>query len=437
MMGLAGAYNGYAEGIDAATVNPASPAVREPFSFNHIDWDLDIDGSLPGAYGGTDFDNRGENANPTLKATVNSFLYAHAGGQIQVGELGASITGEFFQYDVNPSGGQPGLTLVYGRYHGLVGYGLFQNQVVVGGGARVVTLLLKEQSTSFQSIYGGGRTLVTLNGAAPEAGAVIKPNNFPLRLGATIRAPVQASQLGAQTSGAVQYAGPFVAPAKAVLPWEIETGFALQLGPRPLNPPWLEPHAMERPVRDLIAEARARRATEHAQALARTPKNERDILKRAQDREEESLRAIEDQRLATESDRLYEIRRARENNWPRERVLLVGSLLITGSSDQAVAIEGFVNKQRELVGLKTTLEPRFGLESEPIPNILHGRIGSYLEPTRFSDGHSRQHFTFGADVKLFPFSPWGILGDQIWRLSFSMDMAPRYQNFGIGIGAWH
>ena len=59
LLGMAGAYTAVAEGIDGATVNAASPAVREPFSFDWVDYDVDVDFSLPGAYGGTDFDNHG------------------------------------------------------------------------------------------------------------------------------------------------------------------------------------------------------------------------------------------------------------------------------------------------------------------------------------------------------------------------------------------
>jgi len=264
---------------------------------------------------------------------------------------------------------------------------------------------------------------------------VVKPDDFPLRFGATIRAAVSASQTqaNATTSSGI----PMIPPARAVLPWELELGFAFQLGPRPLNPPWLEPSAMERPVRSAIERARAERRAAHEAEIAQTPPAEREAKRRAIDAGEDAVRSIEDQRMAVESARLHAIRQAREQNWPRERILIVGGLLMTGASDNAVALEGFINQQRELVGQHLSLSPRIGLESEPIPNWLHGRIGSYIEPSRFEDGYGRQHFTCGADIKLFPFSPWGIFGDQVWRLSFSMDMAPRYQNFGVGIGAWH
>jgi hypothetical protein len=435
--GLAGAYTGYAEGIEGVTSNAAAPGVRVPYSFRWIDWDADIDVALPGAYQGTDFDNRGQNADPRLVSTINGFFYAHAGLNIQLGEVGAAVTGELLQYDVNPNSGGPGLALTYGRWHALVAYGLFGNQLVVGAGARIVTLDLSEKSSSIT----GGRTLVTMNGAAPEVGVVIKPDNFPLRIGATLRAPVSGTGSGAGTTSVdaegVRRAGEFVLPSSVTQPWELETGFALQLGPRPLNAPWLNPHEMERTVRDRIASDRARRKRENAAAVIAVPPADRDLMRRVLAQEEEALRAIEDQRLAAESRRMYAIRSAREKNWPRERITLVASLLLTGPSSDAVALEGFITQHRELVGQSTSLAPHFGLESEPIINWVHGRVGSYLEPSRFSDGYSRQHFTFGGEVKLGQFSPWGILGEQTWRIGVSADLAPRYQNYGLSLGSWH
>ena len=108
---MAGAYTALAEGIDGATVNAAAPAIREPFSYDWFDWDVDIDASLPGAYGGTDFDNRGpaSSSDPQTRATINGFLYAHAGAEVQLGQVGASVTGEFFQYDVRPNTGAAGV----------------------------------------------------------------------------------------------------------------------------------------------------------------------------------------------------------------------------------------------------------------------------------------------------------------------------------------
>ena len=444
-MGMAGAYTAIAEGIDGATVNAASPAVREPYSFDWFDWDIDLDVSVPGEYGGTDFDNRGPQAasDPQATATVDGFFYAHAGLEFQLGEFGVSGTAEFFQYDVAKPNGQ-GVSLEYGRYHALAGYGLFDNQLVLGAGLRIVTLQVKGAG----GLLTSGQTLVTLDGAGPEVGVVLKPNDLPLRVGATFRSAVNgtvaglnrfltAGVIGGSDQSTVDKVGNFVLPSRATLPWELEAGVAFQVGPRPLSPGWIDPMVADAAVRERIAKARARRARDDARELAGTPLADRGRVKREQDAREAALESIEDQRLDAEDERLRAVRIAREANWPRERILLVGGVLITGSSEDAVSLEGFVDQQRQTVGQRVSLSPRVGIESEPVPNWVHGRIGSYLEPSRFTDGETRQHFTFGADVKLFAFSPWGIFGDQVWRASFSWDLAPRYSNFGVGIGAWH
>ena len=442
-------------------MNAASPAVREPYSFDWFDYDFDIDASAPGAYGGTDFDNRGPTTNPALQSTVNSFLYAHAGAQLQFGELGVSATAEFFQYGVSPpgggDGGRPdryggeggGVTLVYGRYHALAGYGILDDQLVVGAGARIVTLQVKASGGTL----AGGPALLTLDGAGPEVGAVWKPNGYAFRVGTTFRAAVGATVAGVvgnvggffvpgsgennATSASKQVVDGFVLPAVATLPWEVETGFAVQLGPRPLNPGWLDPHEMERAVRaHRIGHARSGEA-EYAREVATVPAEGRAAKRRAQEAHEEVLRGIEEQELAADSSRLHAIRKAREANWPRERITILGSLLVSGPSSNAVSLEGFASQTQETVGQKVTFSPRVGLEAEPVPNWVNARAGSYLEPSRFADGTPRQHFTLGGDVRLFPFSPWGIFGDQIWGLTFAADLAPRYQNYGIGLGAWH
>jgi hypothetical protein len=280
-----------------------------------------------------------------------------------------------------------------------------------------------------------------MTGIAPEVGIVVKPDNTPYRLGATARTPVSGKSFGRgaiQTdANGVDRAGPFILPSRVVLPWEVEAGVAFQLGPRPLNPPWINPRDVERPLADRIGVARAMRAHENAVELERLAPEARATRRAEMLREEQSIRAIEDEHMAVESERLRAIRKARFENWPRERLLILASVLIAGASENAVAMEGFLEQKLDYVGRSVSVIPRFGFESEPIVNLLRARVGTYIEPSRFEDGHARQHFTFGADLRLFPFSPFRIFGDQVWRAGFATDLAPRYANWGLGIGAWH
>ncbi len=163
--------------------------------------------------------------------------------------------------------------------------------------------------------------------------------------------------------------------------------------------------------------------------------------------EEDFIRRAEDKRLDAARDSLMLERRARYANWPRERITVLLEILVSGPVDDAVGLESFFSHQASMAGSvpgtafkrsgqKITYSPRLGLEGEPVLDRLQTRIGTYIEPSRFG-GLARQHFTFGFDVKLVPWSMFGIAGEQIWRIGAVTDLAPRYQSFGISIGAWH
>jgi hypothetical protein len=329
----------------------------------------------------------------------------------------------------------PGLTVQIGRWKALGAYGLFGGQLIVGGGFRAATLQITQR--------GGDNagTLLTMTGIGPEVGALLMPDGVQWRVGATLRSTVSGGTFGSDKStidaSGVRRAGTVILPTQVVLPWEAEVGLAYQLGPRPLNPQWPNPHDQEGPVRQRIETDRAARAVEYAAELERTPEDRRPEVRRHHARQEEALRDLEDARLDAESKRLYRVRKARYNNWPRERILLLASVLFTGPSSNVVSVEGFLDQRHELVWQSLSLTPRLGIEGEPLPDRIRARVGTYIEPSRYEDGISRQHFTFGGDVKLFPFDLWGVLGETTWRVAFYVDVAPRYTNGGLSIGTWH
>jgi len=429
---LAGAYTAYAEGVEGVATNAAAPAVREIYSTDW--WTLDISPSvsLPGGYAGTDFDNRG-NSNPDLVSKTNHFLFASLGARVQAGSLGVAVTGELLRYDVtDPKPNAPGLALAYGRYHAVVAYGFWNNQVVLGGGLRAVTLALSQSNGDITGVVTD-KLILTQTGASPEVGAIIKPNDSPYRVGATFRAPVETGLFSTgntpDSSSGVTSANGYILPRAVVQPWELEAGFAWQIGPRPLNPVWENPHEEEVAAKERVAALRRQRAD--AIAIAPTREERRKLFEA--DRVE---REQEDRDLANESARLLAIRKARYANWPREKLLVLGSVLMTGASHEAVALEGFLDQKREIVGRNVVFTPRAGVEAEPIENRARVRLGGYIEPTRFDGGSVRQHFTFGGDIKLFNFDVLGFFPNP-WQLQFILDAAPRYANYGIGIGAWH
>jgi hypothetical protein len=429
--GLGGAYIALAEGVEGGAVNAAAPAVREAFSHGWFDYEIAAGISIPGAFARTDFDNRGVD-----RGQVGNFVDFTFGGQFQFGYFGLSATGDLQRYELSSTtSASPGLDMDIGRWKGLAAYSILHGQLVLGGGVRVVTLQISDRSS--------GNSIFSTAGVGPELGGLLMPDGRPWRIGATFRAPSifsAGSDNAVVDPNGVRRAGSFILPTDVVMPWEVEVGFAYQIGPRPLNPPWYNPHIQEAPFREEIEDHRTRRAQMYAQELASTPPAQRPAKEAEQKALEKRLRDVEDQRLDAESKRLYEVRKARYANWPREKILLLASLLVTGktgSGDRAISVQSFIDQNLELVGNEVSFTPRLGIEGEPIKERLRGRVGTYIEPSRYDQGSARQHFTFGGDVRLFPFNAWGLVKEMMWRVSFFLDVAPRYTNGGIGIGAWH
>lgn len=369
----------------------------------------------------------------------------------QLGAFGLTLTADTLTYDVQShTAGQANLQVGIGRFHAVAAYGFMRNQLCVGAGVRMAYMGISEQGTSSSG------TVVSMFGVAPQVGLIVKPEDKQFRVGLTARAPVSAQSgftvtdviraPSVDNSGTtVQKVGTtnFITPRRVVQPWEIEFGVAYQLGPRPLNPRWIDPHEHELELEREISSARALRLENQRAVIAQMPyATSFDRMERARRlgvlaREEVAIREIEDAELKDAKKTLEMQRDARYLNWPRERVLLLASVLMTGTSDQAVAIDNFIDQQRELVGRKVTITPRFAVESEAVPNRLKTRAGLYVEPSRFSDGSSREHLTVGFDVRVFRFDVWGLFPNHQWKVSSFVDVSERYQNYGLSAGTWH
>lgn len=432
--GLAGAYAAYAEGVDGLPVNPASPAVRAPNSMHEIDWDLAFSLAFPATFGSTDFDNDGKNG-----FTYEDFVFYTLGGMIQVGPLGVGVLGDFQRYNLTPnaSGDSPRSSLTLGRLDLIGGWAFLDNQLMIGGGARGAWLDISSKPPGQST-----QTLLSMVGFAPEAGMLIRPDYQPWRIGATFRAAVDAparqdSAVVVDELG-VRRAASLAIPRTVHLPWELCAGFAIQLGPRPLNPRWIDPGAQEHDARERMLRSREARADARAAELAAI----RDDTARARraeqlDREERYLLEQEERRLDGLEEQMLAERRARYWNWPREYILVVAEALVVGPSSSAVSLESFLSQREQVAGERATVTPRLGFEGEPVVGWLKTRFGTYLEPSRFAGRSARQHFTFGFDIHTFDFKGWGFLAPASYRISAMADLAPRYENLGASFGAWY
>ena len=73
---------------------------------------------------------------------------------------------------------------------------------------------------------------------------------------------------------------------------------------------------------------------------------------------EGAVRKAEDERMDAESERLEKRRRARYANWPREKVMVVSSLLVSGPTRGAIDVASFLDQKIEPFGRRVTVAPR-------------------------------------------------------------------------------
>jgi hypothetical protein len=441
---MGGAYAGYAEGIGGFVANAASPALREPWSSSWFDQDIDASISVPlGLFDNNDFDNSGD-----LDADYSNFLYLSAGGLLQLGPFGAGFFGDLQRFALTFEPDKEETVITVGRYHVLLGWHFFEGQLNTGVGVRALTLGISSSEAELTTV-----------GAAPQVGILVRPDWTPFRFGATYRHPVRSTTSvgsGASTDAfGVERAGRLVLPDRVELPWEVELGIALQVGPRPLNPAWINPHDHEQELRDAHNERERRRERTLERKLeALAEGGARARLRALLLAREAATKQREAKRLERDLGRLKDERRARARNWPREALLLNLDLLVTGPVDNAISLERFLGQgqappagtQCRVVasGEEVNFSPRLGMEMEPVPQWVHTRFGTYYEPPRYryeptqcNDRVGRQHFTFGADIKLLSTTWWGLVPEVTYKLQGYGDFAPRYQALGLGLGVWH
>ncbi len=448
VIALGGAFAALASGVDGLGQNAASAGVRTPNSFNRLDYDLSLSVSLPGAFGKTDFDNRG-----TAGLNSTAFFYT-AGAQVQWDTWGVAVLGDFQRYSLAPAAGSslPPAAVGIARLRVAAGALALGNQVTVGAGLRALRLTVEAlpSGTNVNHIVlPDGENLLSMVGLAPEVGVVIHPDELPWRVGLSYRAPVTATgspdaRVETGPDGLRRAAG-LVLPERVRLPWEVEAGVALSAGPRPLNPHWIDPREHEALARRRILEERREREGVRALELAAIADPEVRERRRATDEATERyVRADEERRFNDMVRLLEEERRARYDNWPRARILILADGVLTGTTRNGLGLQSFLRQEDVVSGDRVSFQPRLGFETEPIVNRLVTRVGSYLEPTRYRRdagpgilSGSRQHFTFGVELRTFAWDGFGLARLTKFTVRVVGDIAPRYQNFGLSVGTWH
>lgn len=413
--GMGGAYTAVAEDTDGIPFNPAAASVRSPWSHAKVDYDLTGGITLPSSVGKTDFDNNG-----TVGFTYKNFVWMTGGGLIQFGHWGGGLIASFQNYELGvpgqpvalPGSANPNelvqrVVIRILKVDPVVSYGFLDDQLHVGGGLRVAGFFGVGRSGT-NGDDGDERLLLQSFALGVQGGALWTPQDLPLRIGVAIRSPA-FSVKNDSDSGRVKpdangdrVIGNIYLPDELSLPWEAEAGIAVQLWQRPLNIKWMDEDQVPKP-----------------------------------DTERWRL----DQKNGVPEPEYMGARRmikARYKAIPRQKVLLTASTIVTGPTKNAVGVESMLSQTVDRSGQSTVVGVRGGVESEIIPWWLVVRAGSYLEPTRYTEGHTRIHGTAGLDVRVLQWDVFGLFDkDTLFRVSLSGDLARDYFGWGIGAGFIH
>jgi hypothetical protein len=449
--GLAGAYVAIAEGIDADTQTPVTPAVRTPYSTSHFDFELGLGLTLPVAVTTTDFFNSGHQHTELANANQNGFLFVTPAINLAWGNFGVGLTLELQNYSLLRANTTAGARQDAFDAQFLIGHlqaanRFLDGQLVIGGGLRVLELDVNNPNAP-----AGQTHLATTVGMGVETGILWAPTDEPYRLGAAFRSAITAnpepqSRIPPNTEGDRILGDPsdpanaFWLPDRIYMPWDLNVGMAVQLGPRPFNQPWVDPNERIDVARRAVERRRAERRYRRALLLhrLRTEGGLTEAAERAIDAAldtDEALDELHVERVERELSRRMKLAYAL---LPRPYALLSVSLVLTGALQDAVGIESFLQRVVARSGEKVVYSPRVGVETEVVPGWLKIRGGTYSEPTRFATSTPRLHGTVGFDAKLIPWSAFGLFDeDTQWRLTTSLDAAARYLSWGISVGVWH
>jgi hypothetical protein len=245
VVGMGGAFVAIADDTQGVAINPASVAVRLPYSWSAFDFSFGIDVSVATWLPKNDIYNAPDSAvSGSSGSLFGSFAvvtnFQHAGFGFAA-EAEQNVASRKAQQGVSTK-----LTANFGLMRPAVAYGYFDGQLQLGAGLRILGFNI-----------GGSRGAVPLTaGIGYTAGLIVKPKSEQFRVGAAIEQPINAEV--ASDDG--------TAKTMVHVPWTAKFGFAYQFGKRRFNP------------RFVTASERARRNTGGKQPTKEDEKKAKDEL---------------------------------------------------------------------------------------------------------------------------------------------------------------
>lgn len=213
-VGFGGAFVAIADDTEGVAINPASDAVRLPYSWHEWDYGFGLDVAIGAWLPKNDIYNQPGSSNVGKSSAFFGSLaavihYDHAGFGLAAEAQRNTATRVDQAQGITPTS----LAANFGIVHASLAYGYLDGQLLLGAGPRLVGTSL-----------GGGSSsgLFSAAGVGYEAGFIVKPLLSQYRFAAAVKSPIDSAVPGSSSTVHV--------------PWELAFGFAYQFGARPLNP---------------------------------------------------------------------------------------------------------------------------------------------------------------------------------------------------------
>ena len=232
IVGMGGAAVAMAEGSAGTAANPASPAVRPATSRDKWDWDWHVDWLSPEL--GSDFDNNGISTTEELE--VSPFITVGLVGRYKHWAVGASF--DFSRHRVglpaDPDTVAVTPSFIVGRL--VLSRTFARDELTVGLGVRAGTfeILRTYCPTAIDDCPVAQQSesrLFELTGSALETGAVWRPPDRNLRVGATLSLPVAGRTVKVDACSDPAQCGGYIVPGEVEVPWRVAAGVAWRRGP--------------------------------------------------------------------------------------------------------------------------------------------------------------------------------------------------------------
>jgi hypothetical protein len=372
-IGLGGAFVALADDTEGVAINPASSAVRQPYSWSNWDTSFGIDFAIGAWLPKNDvYNQEGSDAQPAARQDVeeSTALFGSAALLVNYRHLGLGISAEAQRNAASAQDRMQGVdsnfAANFGTVHVNLAYGFLDGQLLLGAGPRLIGM----------SFGSGGSSLLSTGGVGYEAGVIVKPIAAQYRLAVAVKSPIDAKVPG--DSGDTAH-----------VPWEVAFGAAYQFGKRPLNPPLIT-----------------------AKELARQQTSDGKPSKAAIEQAEHDLF---------------------ESYLKRQRwYLLVSGELSISEGGGPVGLSGLTAMDRPVIsprlGVESEVIPhhlrlRAGSYYEP------ALIAGTRSRVHGTGGFDVKLFEWSVFGLMEPFD--------YWQLSIGADAARSYLNTGFSIGFWH